>query len=618
MKNKMQPDVNLNSSAPLLVGTYSRVSTDEQANVIEGSLDNQRHRMQSFIDIKNMQEPGWGRLVEHFVDDGYSAKDTNRPAYERMMKALKSGKINAIMVTELSRLSRNIPDFCDFHKMLENHGAKFFSIKEQFDSSTPAGKMMLYNMINLAQFEREQISERVAINCHSRAQRGFLNGGPAILGYDKDPSKKATFIINNEEAKQVRRIFELFIEHRTLSRTIDALLAEGIKPKARENSRNRLVKAGRWSHDSLSFVLKNCAYIAIREANKSNKNKDQGKLKMWQRYGTYRASWPAILDEVTFKTASQILEENAERERMRLDTSVTRVFAASGLCLCEECGRKLVGQSAHGTKQVHRYYVHSTKKGDVINCSIKRIKADKIESKLAEHLSEILLQAGHFENIEERIRQMVSQSPEQLKSERNRLTEELGKITLAVKNTFKIQSALDADSEAIKETARELEELSRKKRHLEAELENLKGKEIVKDDVDDAISDLKERLAAFKRGWAKASAVMKKSLLKDLIYFILVGPKGLKIQFRLKHDLNKPVTADELSAAKVHKNNVIEMAEKRRAKSSGSFPDSASADAAPSSGGDFHNLDIGNLQVVGFGRGSRARTWDPPVMSRLL
>lgn len=98
---------------------------------------------------------------------------------------------------------------------------------------------------------------------------------------------------------------------------------------------------------------------------------------------------------------------------------------------------------------------------------------------------------------------------------------------------------------------------------------------------------------------------MKKALLKDLIYFVLDGPKGLKIQFRLKHDLNKPVTPDELSAAQIHENNVIEMAEKRRAKSSGSFPDSASAkkpaDASPA-GGNFHNLDIGNLQVVGSGR----------------
>ena len=63
-----------------LVGCYERVSTDEQANVIEGSLDNQRHRMQSYAEIKNMQEAGWGRIVDHYIDDGYSAKDTNRPA----------------------------------------------------------------------------------------------------------------------------------------------------------------------------------------------------------------------------------------------------------------------------------------------------------------------------------------------------------------------------------------------------------------------------------------------------------------------------------------------------------------------------------------------------------
>lgn len=157
------------------------VSTDEQANVVEGSLDNQQHRMRSFIDIKNMQEPGWSRLVEIYIDDGYSAKDTNRPAYQRMMKGLTRGKINTVMVTELSRLSRSIPDFCDFHKVLDDHDAKFLSIKEQFDTSTPAGRMMLFNMINLAQFEREQTSERVAINCHSRSLRGLLSGGPVVL-----------------------------------------------------------------------------------------------------------------------------------------------------------------------------------------------------------------------------------------------------------------------------------------------------------------------------------------------------------------------------------------------------------------------------------------------------
>jgi len=598
MKQKSQRDVKSESSSSLLIGCYLRVSTDEQANVIEGSLDNQRYRMQSFIDLKNMQEPNWGRLIEFFTDDGYSAKDTNRPAYSCMMTALKKGKINAIMVTELSRLSRNIPDFCDFHKNLELHGAKFFSIKEQFDSSTPSGKMMLYNMINLSQFEREQTSERVAINCHSRAQRGLLNGGPAILGYDKNPEKTATYIINEMEVKNVRRIFEIFIEQRSLSRTIDRISVLNIKPKVRSSSRNRLANEGRWSVESLSSILKNKAYIGIREINKGNKNKDQSKLKVWQRYSASPASWPAIIDEVTFNTANSILKENQARERMRLNTSSSRVFAASGICLCEECGRKLVGQSAHGKKQVHRYYVHSTKKGDVINCSVKRIKADKIESKIAEHLSEILMSAGHFEQIENRIKEMIANSSDQLKEEKTSLMLELQKVTLAVKNTFKIQSALDANSEAIRETAKELEELSRKKHQIESELENLKAKEISKDDVENSINELKDRLTSFKKGWTKASAVLKKALLQDLIYFILVGPNGLKIQYRLKHDLNKDFTPTDSSATVDAENNVITIAERRRTKSSLRPPDSSSLDAHSN----FNSLGIVGSQVVRFGR----------------
>lgn len=559
--------------------------------------------MTSYTEIRNLQEPSWGHIVENFVDDGYSAKDTNRPAYTRLMKAINSGKINAIMVTELSRLSRNIPDFCDFHKMLESQGAKFFSIKEQFDSSTPPGKMMLYNMINLAQFEREQTSERVAINCHSRAQRGFLNGGPSILGYDKDPSKKATFIVNQNEAHQVRRIFELFMEHRTLSRTIDAISAEGIKPKLRKIAKNRMANEGRWTSDSLSFTIRNRAYIGIREVNKRNKDKDPHKLKPWQRYGTFPASWPAILDENTFNTVKKILDGNTLRERMRLNTSASRVFAASGICVCEECGRKLVGQSAHGRKQVHRYYVHSTKKGDVIECKVKRIKADQIENKISEYLSEILLRAGHFEKIEERIKELASHSPEKLKIDRDRIALELKKITLAIKNTFKIQSALNAESEAIRETARELEELSRTKRYLEAELETLKSKELAKEDVEDAVEDLKERLNSFRKGWSKASAVTKKSLLNDLIYFILVGPKGLKIQFRLKHtELNKDLNKADPKSSHSNEDNVIDLKEKTRAKTPA--PEPSGLDSV------YNNLSIMGSQNVGNGREYRIRTCD--------
>jgi DNA invertase Pin-like site-specific DNA recombinase len=157
------------------IGIYVRVSTEEQAQVADGSIESQQHRINGFIDIKKHQEKGWGKVVETYIDDGYSAGSTNRPAYQRMIRDLKTGKINLILVTDLSRLSRNISDFCDLYKDLGKYKANFLSIKEQFDTSTPIGEMMVFNMVNLAQFERKQTSERVKANLLARSKRGLYN-----------------------------------------------------------------------------------------------------------------------------------------------------------------------------------------------------------------------------------------------------------------------------------------------------------------------------------------------------------------------------------------------------------------------------------------------------------
>ena len=585
------PDANSKQDG-LRFGAYCRVSTDEQANVVAGPLDNQQHRMRSFIEIRNMQEPGFGQLIEFYIDDGYSAKDTNRPAYQRMMSDLKKGKFNTVMVTELSRLSRNIPDLCDFLKILDVHGAKFLSIKEQFDTSTPVGRMMLFNMINLAQFEREQTSERVAINCHSRSMRGLLSGGPVVLGFDRHPDNKTTFLVNEAEAQQVRKIFSVFLEQGTLGRTIGILEALGIKPKAKKNPKHRLTAAGRWTVDSLGFLLQNKSYVGLKEVNKGNKNKDVGRLKAWQRYTVVKASWPAIVDQKTFDHVGQVLTANKQRERARLDTAEERVFLASQICKCSECGRAMVGQSAHGQKRVHRYYAHTQKKGDVITCLRKRIDADKLESRLGDYLSGILVRSGYFDKIGGSIRQAASVKPEVIRVEKERLKVQIEEFTRAIRTTFRIQAELDPMSEAIRTTAAEIESLSRKKRALETELEKVKAKESQASDVEDALVDLEDRLAAFRRGWKKSSPVAKKALLKDILFGILVNPKGLSIQFRLKHELNSDVTTVDVPVTPENGANVIDLSERCPVSPVGS-------DAVS----DFNNFRIAGSPIKVNGRG---------------
>lgn len=124
--------------------------------MVEGSITSQKHRLSSFVEIKNVQEPGWGEIVETYADEGLSAKDTRRPAFQKMMTDIRKGRINLILVADISRLSRNILDFCILLDDLKKYNAKFLSIKEQFDTSTPVGELMVFNMISLAQFERKQ------------------------------------------------------------------------------------------------------------------------------------------------------------------------------------------------------------------------------------------------------------------------------------------------------------------------------------------------------------------------------------------------------------------------------------------------------------------------------
>ncbi len=580
----------------LLIGAYVRVSTEEQAAVIEGSLDNQRHRMQSFIDIKNLQDKGWGKLVEVYNDDGYSAKDTNRPAYQRMIRDLKKGKINMILVTELSRLSRNIPDFCDLLEDLEDYKGKFLSIKEQFDTSTPAGEMMIYNMINLAQFERKQISERVAINCHSRALRGLNSGGPVPFGYNKHSDNKATLTVNENEAKQVGRVFDLFLENGSLGKTIPVLEALKIKPKVRSYKRSRLAVAGRWSSDSLSYLLQNPTYIGLKEINRAQKGKDQSHLKAWQKYAIVKASWPAIIDETTFQNVQQLLKTNQSMERIRLQNGTRRVFYASGLLRCGECDRALVGQSAHGKNQIHRYYTHASKKGDVIDCTIKRIRAGEIEDALENYLSEILKRAGHFDRVAQNIKKLFAASPNEIKAERSRLQREFDEVQADIQRTFRMQSTLDSESEAIKLTADQLEFLGQKKKTLVTELENFKALERQSDDYQECVIDLKERIETFSRGWAKASPAMKKQLLRNLLVAVVVVPDGIRITYRLAHAAS--LTGGESTNQKPVGDfkNVIEIRS-----------DSQRVDGLPeasSSDGSFENGAVQFLQVVGIGRAS--------------
>ncbi len=119
-----------------------------------------------------------------------SGKDSIRsPEFERLFEDVRAGRVNTVVCTSLDRICRSVSDFLHFFEFLSEHDAQFICLKQQYDTTSPQGRLFVTIMMALAQFEREQTAERTRDAVLARAERGLWNGG-RLLGYDLDPERK--------------------------------------------------------------------------------------------------------------------------------------------------------------------------------------------------------------------------------------------------------------------------------------------------------------------------------------------------------------------------------------------------------------------------------------------
>ena len=156
-----------------------------------------------------------------YEDEGFSGGNLNRPAFKKMIEAAKKKEFSAIIVYRLDRISRNVSDFSGLIEDLTRLDIAFVSIKEQFDTSTPMGRAMMYIASVFFQFVRETIAERIRDNMHELAKTGRWLGGTTPTGYASEAvksitidgkSKKACKLrLIPEEADIIRMIYDLYI-----------------------------------------------------------------------------------------------------------------------------------------------------------------------------------------------------------------------------------------------------------------------------------------------------------------------------------------------------------------------------------------------------------------------
>ena len=215
--------------------------------------------------VRNMFGEQYVERCVVFEDEGFSGGDLKRPDFQRMMVDVRKRKFKAIVVYRLDRISRNISDFTGLIDELTRLDVSFVSIKEQFDTSTPMGRAMMFIISVFSQLERETIAERIRDNMHELAKTGRWLGGNAPTGFKSEGVSKVTLdgktrksfklVPIPEEAEIPKLIFDLYTEKDSLTAVEAELLRRRIKTKQGKNFNRFSIKA----------ILQNPVYVVADE-----------------------------------------------------------------------------------------------------------------------------------------------------------------------------------------------------------------------------------------------------------------------------------------------------------------------------------------------------------------
>lgn len=258
-----------------LVAIYTRVSTTNQAR--EGhSLEEQEKRIRARCLSDN------NIVYKVYTDAGISGKNAdNRPAYQQMMKDMKKGKFNLIMAFKMDRLSRSVIDFEYFFNDIKKYNCEVQFIEGNIDTTGAAGMLFARILEVFAQFERELIKERTLVGVESAVNKGHFGGKPP-LGYktklDDEGKKLKEWIINEDEAKIVREIFELCASGKTYFQISNILKEKYPKVissirKDKKTNEDKITYRS-WTDSSISCILNNKCYMGTYEYRKSIDNKE--------------------------------------------------------------------------------------------------------------------------------------------------------------------------------------------------------------------------------------------------------------------------------------------------------------------------------------------------------
>ena len=409
-----------------ITALYCRLSQEDSLEGESNSITNQKNILETFA-----RENHFTNLF-FFVDDGYSGTTANRPGFQKMLEEIESDRVSTVIVKDLSRFFRNSAMagmYINF--TFAEHGVRFIAINDNYDSIDPnsvnndfAGIKNWFN-----EFYARDTSRKIRSVNKAKGERGETLTYNIPYGYRKNPENPKEWIVDDEAAQVVKKIFTLCMEGRGPSQIADQLEKDRIlTPTAYKEKQGMGTphltpeNPHHWDKRTIIGILERMEYIGATVNFKTYSNSIWDKKRRVipvENRKVFFGTHPAIISPEVFDKVQEIRQQRHRRTA----TSKSSIF--SGLVFCADCKQRLYYSTTHYFEKRQDFFVCSTHRMNKNECSNHYIRVVILEDMVWKHISEVLSFVSRYETYfrAEMEKTLRIQSEEILQIHRKRLAQ---------------------------------------------------------------------------------------------------------------------------------------------------------------------------------------------------
>jgi len=485
---------------------YTRKSNEDGLEQAFNSLHAQRAMCESYI--ASFASEGWTALATDYSDAGITGGTMERPGLQQLLADIEAGRVDVVVIYRLDRLSRSLRDFLNMMEVFDRRRISFASVTERIDTTSSAGRLFLNMVLAFAQFEREVAAERIRDKIASAKRKGKYVGGRPLLGYDVD-REKMRLVVNQDEAKVVRHIFQRFCQVGSCMKVAHELNAKGYRMKAWTSKKGRAMGGGTWLKTDVHHLLTNRRYIGLVVY------KDE----------SFPGEHEAIIDRRTWDRVQGILAKN--RTYRANQTRKTTTAILKGILRCGCCDAAMVPTyTMRGGRRYHYYLCHAAAKQGHASCEVKSVAAGQIEGAVFTYLKDIFADPEMVARTFRATRQQTAEQRESAKREKAAVQKRLADLRKAIGRLVRI-----TDGKAEGALSAELRALNDEYAEAEKRLAELAAQGDGQVDMPGE-QHVSEALRTIEPLWEELFPAEKERIARLLVETVTVRPDGLSIRLR--------------------------------------------------------------------------------------